>query len=152
MTDAGRVRYPAVKAQVAECMETEGWCEGNLLIMRVGQAIGLGPGWPGMRLAGQVRRAADQLTEEGALVKIGRGHHHPGGACERATSYYTPGAYIAAHERAAKEEAERRAERKRWDAVRQDLETCGYRAAGAPGEPVVLDLETWERLVCEALR
>lgn len=152
MTDAGRVHYRAVKAQVAKCMEAEGWCEGHLLITRVGQALGLGPDWPGMRLAGQVRRVADQLTEEGALVKIGRGCHHPGGAYENATSYYTPDAYIAAHKRAAKEEAERRADRKRWDAVRQDLETCGYRAGGVPGEPVVLDLETWERLVCEALR
>lgn len=103
------------------------------------------------KLWNQVRRALDELCgSQGKLVKVGRGMHHPSGAYESATAYYPMANYERA-DAAAKESFRARDElAAAWVDVHSRLEDLGFAVYSTKGQPVALDLDSWQRMLAMA--
>lgn len=92
----------------------------------------------------RVRRAADALTAEGSLIKVGRGQVLPSGASiGNASWYYTPQAYEAALSQRRAQRLRQEQEDARWADVRETLMRHGYTMDDSHRLP----LGEWEKLL-----
>ncbi len=103
----------------------------------------------------QVSRAFSQLADGGTLRKVGQGKRGPDGKLSHTVQFYTPGAWEAAEQRAARQQAEDEAATVRWIGVFTRLADRGLHPVTlggvqpnrATGKPVTLTLDEWETLL-----
>ncbi|SRR5579859_21228 len=99
------------------------------------------------RVWARVTTALTAMAKDGLLVKLGKGDSWPYGGTITQVAYYVPAAY----ERALTQSAEAREVRAlvtaRWELVSDQLKAWGLDPRTEPGQPVVLNLEDFERLV-----
>lgn len=160
MAQIGNMTQAEVRSAVMAFMESEpgGWAEPwRVVYGAAAQILGSTPGYhPGAKFDGQVKRALNKLADDGELVKLPRGTHSPRGNYLDTPQYYTRASYQRATAEADAVAASADETRLRWAAVHDRLthrlRHAGIEVQGKPGEPVQLNLETWERVLTEWAR
>lgn len=99
------------------------------------------------KLGGQITRALNSLASESILVKLAKGSRDLYGNYVNNAVYYTPKAFAQAEDTARKYLAEETARRQRWEVISDKLTSESIPMDQRPGEPVVLGLDAWEKLL-----
>jgi hypothetical protein len=106
---------------------------------------------PGRKFEGQCKRAANELTDEGVVRKVGRGDKWPSGYTSTQVFWYSPEAWQRVVTKAEEDRASDRVEAHRWDLVAEALTARGVphsRSEGRTGiRSVDMDLDGFEALL-----
>jgi hypothetical protein len=98
---------------------------------------------------GQVRRTLELLVRNCTLIKVGRRETGPDGIrnVTRQPRFYTPGAYAKAEADHDESERARRAGRRMWETVHDDLSAMDLHPVSERGQEVRLSAATWDILL-----